>query len=407
MVNINFNELKPYKNLFEKDSNGRIINVYNIKNSLLVGKSLFYPNPLLYSIEKNIIYNPIIEKTMSLEKVNNKNDIENIDVNFSNTENNPLFFFIYNTDNYYHFIYDTLPYLISFLELKKEINNLKLLMTYPNQGKKDFYKFVVEFLELIGITSDDIIIAKSNTLYEDIYISNSYTHDFDSNAPPRKEIYNFFKEISNKVNKTNKNLPKKIYISRRSWIHNDFTNIGTNYTTRRRLENEDELVSFLLNQGYEEIFTETLSTVEKIQLFSNAEEIVGPIGGGICNVLFSKENTKLYVINSPCFLDINERFKYSFMNVDYEIFMDSEHTEYTEFKTFMRVKTNDGIIGEIIEIENDNIKIIYQNTATSGWNSEVDYEKMFIKTNLCTKLDNGLNSPWRFNLTKFKITFND
>jgi hypothetical protein len=405
MVKTNFNQLEPYKNIFEKDSNGRIINIYNIKNTILVGESLFYPNPLLYSIEKDTIYNPIIEKTMSLEKVNTQNDIENINTNFNNTEDNPLFFFIYNTDNYYHFIYDTLPYLISFLDLKKEINNLKLLMTYPNQSKKDFYKFVVEFLELIGISLDDIIIAKSNTLYEDIYISNSYTHDFDSNAPPRKEIYNFFKEISNKVNKTNKNFPKKIYISRRSWIHNDFTNIGTNYTTRRRLENEDELVSFLLNQGYEEVFTETLSTIEKIQLFSNAEEIVGPIGGGICNVLFSKENTKLCVINSPYFLDINERFKYSFMNVNHSIFMDSEHTESTEFKLFMRVKTNDGIIGEIIEIKDNNLTIIYQDTATSGWNDNVDYKKITINSNLCTKLDNGLNSPWRFNLMDFKKSY--
>jgi hypothetical protein len=166
-------------------------------------------------------------------------------------------------------------------------------------------------------------------------------------------------------------------------------------------------VSFIINQGYEEVFTETLSTIEKIELFSNAEEIVGPIGGGICNVLFSKENTKLYVINSPYFLDINQRFKYSFMNVDYQIFMDSEHTENSEFKLFMRVKSNDGIIGEIIEIKNDNITIIYQDSTTSGWNDNVDYKKIIINSNLCKKLDNGLNSPWRFNLTKFKITLND
>jgi hypothetical protein len=405
MVKTNFNELEAYKNIFEKDSNGRIINIYNIKNSLLVGESLFYPNPLLYSIEKNIIYNPIVEKTMSLENIDIKNDIQNIDLKIINIENNPLFFFIYNTDNYYHFIYDTLPYLISFLDLKKEISNLKLLMTYPNQSKKDFYKFVIEFLELIGISLDDIIIAKNNTLYKNIFISNSYTHDFDSNAPPRKEIYNFFKEISNKVNKTNKIFPKKIYISRRSWIHNDFSNIGTNYTTRRRLVNEDELVSFLVKQGYEEVFTETLSTIEKIELFSNAEEIVGTIGGGICNVLFAKENTKLFVINSPYFLDINQRFKYSFMNVDYQIFMDSEHTENTEFKSSIRIKTNDGIIGEIVDIENNNITIIYQDTATSGWNSEVEYKKLTTNINLCTKLDNGLNSSWKFNLTNFKKTY--
>ena len=34
--------------------------------------------------------------------------------------------------------------------------------------------------------------ASENTLYKDLYISTSYTHDFDSNLPPRKEIFDFF-----------------------------------------------------------------------------------------------------------------------------------------------------------------------------------------------------------------------
>ena len=73
----------------------------------------------------------------------------------------------------------------------------------------------------------------------------------------------------------------------------------------------------------------------------------------------------------------------------------------------MRVKTNDGIVGEITDVIDNYITIIYQDMATSGWNSEVEYKKMTINSNLCTKLDNGLNSPWRFNLTKFKKGFND
>ena len=62
-------------------------------------------------------------------------------------------------DNYFHFVYDTLPYLISFFELKKEIPNLKLLMNYPNFQKNKFYTFVNEFLEILNIMSTDIKIS--------------------------------------------------------------------------------------------------------------------------------------------------------------------------------------------------------------------------------------------------------
>ena len=71
----------------------------------------------------------------------------------------------------------------------------------------------------------------------------------------------------------------------------------------------------------------------------------------------------------------------------------------------MRVKTNDGIIGEIVKIEDNNLTIIYQDTATSGWNDNVDYKKIIINSNLCIKLDNGLNSPWKLNLSDFKKTY--
>ena len=40
----------------------------------------------------------------------------------------PLFFFIYNTDNYFHFLYDSLPYLISFFELKKYLIFINILL---------------------------------------------------------------------------------------------------------------------------------------------------------------------------------------------------------------------------------------------------------------------------------------
>lgn len=383
--------------LFEKDSNGREINIYELRDSMITGESLYYPNTLLYN---GSLYNPINETTMSLKNVEVDDGFNFVPKKPIKTEENSVFFFIYNMDNYFHFVYDSLPYLITFNKIKETNPEIKLLMNYP-AGKNKFYKFVLEFLDILGVREDDIIIANENTNYKKIYISTSYTHDFDSNLPPRNEIYNFYQEIIDKVKIDDTDLPKKIYISRRSWLHGDMSNIGTNYTTRRKLVNEDELVKFLVSKGYQEIFTETFTTEQKIAIFKNAESVVGAIGGGICNVLFSKPECKLTALISPYFLDVNERFKYSLNKVNLTLFDDVKNTETTVFKKYMRVKSNN-IIGEIIDIENDDITITYSDVKLAGWNSENEYKTIIKKSHECIRLDEGLNSAWEINLDKFK-----
>jgi hypothetical protein len=396
-----YNNLPLYRNLFNKDLNGREINLYRIENVNPCGLSMYYPN-IKFVDNKSIVYNPINERIMSLNSVDSKDSFNSNYTDLVNEITEPVFYFIYNTDNYYHFIYDTLPYLISFFKLKEEIKELKLLMNYPNEYKKSFYNFVKEFLDLLGISDTDIIILDEQTRYREVFISTSYTHDIDSNLPPRKEIYEFYESISDRVN-IPVETPKKIYISRRSWIHGDVSNMGTNYTNRRKLINEDDVVDFLTSIGFTEVFTETMTTIEKINLFKNCEVVVGPIGGGLCNVLFSKSDTKLIPIVSPYFLDINERFLFSFSKVKTHLFDSVEHTEKTDFKKFMRVKCGD-IIGEISNVDNDNVEIIYNSSPVAGWNSEGSYKKTIVNSSKCFKLDNGLNSMFKLDLDNFKKT---
>ena len=401
---ISFKSLNMFKNIFLKDENEREINIYKCNDCTFTGINLYYPNVLINTNNQLIL--PLLEKTMSLKigTIYEKNNMEFESIN--NVENNyyisdPLFFFIYNTDNYFHYIYDTLPYLISYLKLKEEIPNLKLLMQYPNDEKKNFYQFVIEFLEIFEINKNDIIIINDKMNCRNVYISTSYTHDIDSNLPPRKEIYDFYKYMVNVVKKYDnieKNItPKKIYVSRRTWTHNDYSNIGTNYTTRRRLVNENEIVEKLVKDGYQEVFTERLTTIEKILYFSNASHVIGSIGGGISNVLFSPTSTKLEVLVSPTFLDVNKRFKYSLDHVDVYYNMNSKHVEDTKFKMYMRVKTKDEtIIGEIEDIDNVNKKLIISCTdgSNTGWNAENNYKQLELNFKDVIKLDEGLNSPW-------------
>ena len=275
-------------------------------------------------------------------------------------------------------------------------------MQYPNEHKNNFYPFIIEFLEILNIKTENIVLVDENTLYSEIYVSTSYTHDIDSNLPPRKEIFNFYQSIVSIVKDTfniNMETPKKIYVSRRSWLHNDFSNIGTNYTTRRRLINEDDLVENLKSEDFVEIFTENLTTIEKILYFANATHVVGAIGGGISNVLFSPKTTKLEAIVSPTFLDVNARFKYTLDCVDVNYNFNTEHLEKTEFKTYMRVKTKDGtIVGEIEKIYDNKLLVSYTDGSNTGWNAQNKYRQIELNMNDVEKLDNGLNSPWKFKI---------
>ena len=401
----------------DKDENNREIHIYKLEGVSCTGISLHYPNLLLYTDNK--LYLPIREKTMSL----NSNTIyENLDMKYDylstneskyirivNEEN--LFFFNYNTDNYYHFIYDSLPVLWSYIYLRKTLPDIKLLIYYPDQ-KKNFCEFVYEFLSLLDISKNDIVIADKIYYYSNLYVSTSYTHDIDSNLPPRKEVFELYSYITKKTLQydVTPNLPKNIYISRRTWKHNNFTNIGTNYTTRRELVNETALVDKLLENNYTEIFTEQLSTIEKIHMFNNADNVIGAIGGGIANIIFSKPTCNLLAIVSPYFLEINSRFKYcldyrqSNLNANKTIyFMNSSHVDNKSiFQKYMRVKIkNTQYIGEIIQIIADQLIINCTDGSNTGWNNDNEYKQMTVSFNNVEKLDNGLNSPFTINIDEF------
>jgi hypothetical protein len=397
-------EIKNFKIIYNEDSNQRVIYLYEIENCQFVKDKTFYPDVFIHSFNDNCFYNPINEVIKSLEKITIKSSFNYELYSKKIVEDTPVFYFIYNTDNYFHFVYDTLPYIISYLRKKKEIPELKLLINYPNKELTKIYKFVSEFLELLNIDDKNILLVNEETIYKKIYISSSYTHGHNPDKFPRNEIYNFYKELVEENKKRFiPNTPKKIYISRRSWIHNDYSNIGTNYTLRRKMENEDELVEILKKRGYEEIFTEKMSTFEKLNLFYNAEYIVGAIGGGLCNVLFSKPETKLCAIVSPTFLDVNMRFKYCLEKVDTTYFQDTHHVEKDDYKVGMRVESEEkSIIGEILNVEGDFITIQYVNHNVAGWNNQMNFKMIKLHKEICNKLDNGLNSSFVINLKNFE-----
>jgi len=404
--NINFYEI------CQKETNERNIGYSLLNNVYLTGRNVFYPNVLLYS--NNTLISPYDEKIMSLNKDSfyddNKYDLIINEYQNKIIIDNPVFFFIYNFDNYYHFLYDTLPYLFTYLQLKKTIPILKLLVNYPNKGKKNFYKFNTELLEKI-INLNDLIIHEQNNIYKEIYVSSSLTHGGHSNKSPRTEIYQIYDMIKSNINYNNisdkyKNI-KKMYISRRTWINNDNSNIGTDYTTRRKMINEDEFVNNLNKYDIIEIFAENLNTDEKIYLFLNANLIIGSIGGGMANLLFSTKNTKSIVIVTPFFLDINYRFKYSMEHTDIQYIYDvTTYLEDNKIPLFCRVEiTNTKSkyykkYGEISDYNNNQYSVNISNNDIAGFNNNIKFDTEWFYDTEFKLLDNGLNSPYLITINK-------
>jgi hypothetical protein len=377
---------------------GRDIRYIQLNEVQLVGRNAFYPNPLLWNGQ---LISPYDEKVMSLNKdMFYESDYQPVIKECSSEHTDPVYFFIYNFDNYFHFIYDTLPYLIPYFKLKQTIPNLKLLVSYPNPSRNSFYQFNLEIFRELGILNA-LLDHKDGTRYKTMYVGNSLTHGGKSNDPPRKEVYDLFRCL-NPSPFYNKRLPKKIYISRRTWIHQDKSNIGTDYTERRRMLNEDALVEALVKEGFTEIFCENLTMCQKIDLFHQAEVVVGAIGGGMCNLLFSRPNTKVVCIVSPYFLEINERFRFSMEHTNIQYIYDTRvESEPGKYPLYVRVKElSEGRIGEITKVDPNGYWVQLSNNDVAGFNNSIEFEKAFFAHDQLHPLDKGLNSPYWIDIMK-------
>ena len=199
-----------------------------------------------------------------------------------------------------------------------------------------------------------------------------------------------------------------MYVSRRTYIHNNTSNIGTNYTQRRVLKEETELVEYLNTLDFKEVFPECWSMKEKIYYFSKAKAIVGLIGGGMCNLLFSNKNAKSLVICSPYFLDINYRFKYSMENTQIQYIKDTS-VEYSiyPYAKYQRVKLKDGRYAEIVNVIKENDEIFIKCMLGSETSVSILCSNNIISVNskYVELIDKGLNSPFALDIKsiyKFK-----
>ena len=294
-----------------------------------------------------------------------------------------------------------MPYLYGYFHLKKhDYPTMKLLIVDPSIQK--LYKFNTETFELLHISSDDFVYHSHQTLYEKLFVSTSLTYgkSYDMNCMANIRYTEESMTVWNKLGVLplhESKFPKKFYVSRRTYIHNDTSNLGTNYTTRRKCMNEDALVELLTSYKIPEVFCEQYSMEEKIRLFSNAELVIGFIGGGLTNLLFSPSTTRVLCINTPEFATINKRFLHSINHTDYELCdITSLAPHALEIPLYVRVRLKDSdIVGEIDDYTTNGRYIVKVPTnIVAGFALDTRFPTIEVSRYMFEPLDKGLNSPF-------------
>jgi capsular polysaccharide biosynthesis protein len=190
--------------------------------------------------------------------------------------------------NYAHWMTEILPRIAAFCK-NSEYKNIPLII---NHG---LHQNIIHSLRLIA-SDRNVIFLKTN---EGIDIKNLYVvseagyTSFEprmNNIPQSlngsfnlealNHVRNFFKSKA----ASNKKWPKKIFLKRNS--------------TYRSLTNSQEIEALLKKQGFEIYDFQNLSLQNQIELFSNADIIIGATGAHFANMIFCKKDVNLYILIS-------------------------------------------------------------------------------------------------------------
>lgn len=273
-IEIHYNGCESIKEiLFEIDDNNKIFNTCKI-----------FASPFTYNKEK---YDKEIEKI----------------TNIVNIEKGFLFYSFIYQKAFGHFIGQTLPKILDYLEICKNVDkNIPLIIP------KIFYNIITKnILELLNI--ENIIILEDKTIYtiNNLITIPHYTTVPDPPTNKHIEIYNLIREHLNINNKNenenkNKNIKRKIYLKRDNFKSTEYGNDETGIY--RQIVNEAELIDVLVDKGFEIITLGNSNIIEKSNLLSNTEIVVTPLGSNCFNFIFSNAPTTIiYVSNQEQFGD--------------------------------------------------------------------------------------------------------
>ncbi len=177
--------------------------------------------------------------------------------------------------NYYHWTVENLPR----IRLMEEAGISADCYFLP--GRHPFHR---DSLELFGIASKAQILANDHThVQADELVITSMVR---SEITAENASFLYQRMANTNWSKTKSTNRLRIYVARRprSWRH---------------VVNERMLLAELSKYGFQRYFLEELPLRTQIQLFQQAEFVIGPHGAGLTNLVYCNAGTKVIEIGSP------------------------------------------------------------------------------------------------------------
>lgn len=177
----------------------------------------------------------------------------------------------YWSKGYFHWLTDALTRLYV---VRDRVDQLELLLPWEFETRD----FVRTSLEVFGVKKYDFIRRDEVLLCSNLFMP---THTAPS-GHFRDEVINGVRTtlLSALGDSSYRGEGERIYISRRA-------------AGKRRIVNEDEIISLLQNFGFQIVYAEKLSFQDQVKLLSRARYLASNHGAGLTNMLFMKNRARI------------------------------------------------------------------------------------------------------------------
>lgn len=175
---------------------------------------------------------------------------------------------------YYDYLYFVAIKISRIIEARPEVNLSDAYISYAPFGG-DYEK---EYLELFGLNPDKLIDSQKYKVISPRFLmanGTSWHPNLDDILSMKNLIERKFQPIKTK--------PNRIYISRAG---------------RRKIINEDELITLLKKFDFEIIEDKKRTVKEQISIYGNASFIIGPHGASFANIIWCSPQTHLFELFS-------------------------------------------------------------------------------------------------------------
>lgn len=185
-----------------------------------------------------------------------------------------------NTNNYFHWVTEFLPQVIDLLEFSKSIGQTIDYWYFHGES----LPFQIQSLEALGISEKNCISSQFiNHLAADTILTFNFLGIIECHSRSLHKLRDWLLPRNN----LNSYPSKRLYLSR---------------SRARRVLNENELHPILEKFNFEYV-SEGLSFTEQVDLFSQAEVIVGPHGAAFTNMIWCQKSVKILEFFAPSYVN--------------------------------------------------------------------------------------------------------